>query len=404
MANFRMSQPESTAPVSPDTAVPATVSPQDTLLPLAVGTLLLDRYTVTAVLSANGRANVYRVTAMQRCGVCNVENDGSAETCGYCGTALPPAPTRRVVEQLAPADPAQLPPASFMHDGSIFSFVRDSDQDIIVPALTWHVRCAGQTDPGVKRGAAGEPNQDALGFFQLSAQNAEGAFSVGLFMVADGIGGAQAGQEASRLALQMLYNELHTELIAPLWNQGAPADDAIRSTIRQAIAKTNTSVMQWANANALQSGTTLTLALMIGERAYVANLGDSRTYLARRGALEQITADHSYIAQLIANGSVSADEAYNHPRRNIILKSLGDPTGYQADIFPLDGGALELEEGDRLLLCSDGLWEMVREHEIAQVLTDHPDPQAACAQLVGLANLAGGLDNISVILVALDSF
>lgn len=398
-----MSQSESTAPESVDTTAVPAVSAQDALPPLAIGTLLLDRYTVTAVLSANGRANVYRVTAMQRCGVCNVENDGGAEICGYCGTALPPAPTRRVVEQRAPTDPAELPPASFMHEGSLYSFVRDSDQDIVLPALAWRVRCAGQSDPGVRRGAIGEPNQDALGVFQMSAQNAEGAFSVGLFMVADGIGGAQAGQEASRLALQMLYNELHAELLSPLWNQGAPADDAIRSTLRQAIAKTNTHVMQWANANALQSGTTLTLALVIGERAYVANLGDSRTYLARRGALEQITSDHSYIAQLVANGSVSADEAYNHPRRNIILKSLGDPTGYQADIFPLEGGALKLEDGDRLLLCSDGLWEMVREPELAQILTDYPDPQAACAQLVGLANLAGGSDNISVILVALDS-
>jgi serine/threonine protein phosphatase PrpC len=399
-----MSQSEPSAPRAPDTAALDPAAPQDVIEPLAVGALLLDRYTVTAVLAANGRANIYRVAAMQRCGVCNVENDGLAGTCGYCGTALPPAPTRRVVEQRAPAQPAQLPPASFLHDGNLYSFVRDSDQDIVVPSLTWHMRCAYQTDPGVKRGAAGEPNQDALGVFQLAARNADGAFSVGLFMVADGIGGAQAGQEASRLALQTLYNELHAELVSPLWNQGAPADDAIRSTLRQAIAKTNTHVMQWANANALRSGTTLTLALVIGERAYVANLGDSRTYLARGGSLEQITTDHSFIAQLVANGSVTADEAYNHPRRNIILKSLGDPTGYQADIFPADGGALNLRAGDRLLLCSDGLWEMVRESDIVQVLTDNPDPQAACAQLVSLANLAGGLDNISVILVALDSF
>ncbi len=391
-----------------DTGIPmpaSVVLPEadEVITPLLLGTLLLERYTIIELLSSDAVANVYRVAAMQRCAVCNVENDGGAEVCGFCGSALPPTLTRRVIEQRAPANLTHLPPTSFLLDGQTYTFARDVDTTAQRAPRSTRLRYGYQTDPGVQRGAAGEPNQDALAAFHLSAQHADAAPSLGLFILADGVGGAQAGHDASRLALQLIFNELNTKIIAPLWNEVTLDDEAVRDALRAAITKTNTHIIEWANENALQSGTTLTLALLIGQRAYIANLGDSRTYLARDGALEQITTDHSYIANLVLHGAVTPEEAFTHPQRNIILKSLGDATGNEPDLFPIESGALILADGDQLLLCSDGLWEMVREAEIVQVLSQAQNPQAACAQLVNLANRAGGSDNISVILIAIDS-
>ncbi len=142
----------------------------------------------------------------------------------------------------------------------------------------------------------------------------------------------------------------------------------------------------------------MTAALVWNGHAYVVNIGDSRTYLYRQGILSQLTRDHSYVATLVASGTLAPEEVYLHPQRNLILRSLGD-INLEADIFPEENHALELLPGDRLVLCSDGMWEMVRDTEMQNVLAQTPDAQQACAALVNLANLAGGADNISIIIV-----
>ncbi|TAH51047.1 MAG: serine/threonine-protein phosphatase [Chloroflexota bacterium] len=370
--------------------------------PLTPGTLLLDRYTVVEILASDALSNTYRVAAMQRCVLCHVENDGTAQVCGFCGNTLPPPLTRRVLEMRPPANVTQLSPSTILFNGLSYTFLPDNgDGRAASPTLQFSY--GAQTDAGLQRGAAGESNQDAIAAFQLNAQNAAGAPTLGLFMIADGIGGAQAGHKASQLALKFIFNELNANLILPFWNQQSLPDETVRALVHQAVTQANAQLIEWENENALQSGTTLTLALVINERAYVANLGDSRTYRVRDGMLEQITRDHSYIANLVANGVVNSTDVFTHPQRNIILKSLGDPTGNELDLFPENEGAYELQRGDRLLLCSDGLWEMVRDFEINAVLAQESNPRAACAQLVQLANAAGGLDNISVIVVAFDS-
>lgn len=378
-------------------------SPSDAVLPLALGTILLDRYTIVELLAGDSRANVYRVADMQRCPVCNVENDGSAVTCGFCGNPLPSPATRRIIQQPAPENIGLLPPASFLVDGHVYTVVRDSESAAGVVPRAMHITFGYQTDPGVQRGATGDPNQDALFVLQLASQNAASAPSINLAIVADGIGGAQAGQEASRIAVQTIFSELNAGLIVPLWDGVALNDVQIRAILQQSINNANSHLIEWANANAWQSGTTVTLVLVLDARAYIVNIGDSRTYFARSGELTQITRDHSFIARLIANGAVAAQDIYTHPQRNLILKSLGDPTGYEMDIFPETEQGMKLEAGDRFLLCSDGLWEMVRDPEIADVLLHTRDPQLACAQLVNLANLGGGADNITVIVVGIDS-
>jgi PPM family protein phosphatase len=148
-------------------------------------------------------------------------------------------------------------------------------------------------------------------------------------------------------------------------------------------------------------GTTLTVALLIGDHAHIAQVGDSRAYLFNRSGLSadgalaaQLTNDHSLVARLVDIGQITAEEARSHPQRNLLYRSLGtDPT------VDIDTYSQPLQEGDRLLLCSDGLTNHVEDAELAQIVLEHSAPDAICAKLVALANERGGRDNISVIVV-----
>lgn len=141
-------------------------------------------------------------------------------------------------------------------------------------------------------------------------------------------------------------------------------------------------------------GTTLAAVLMINKMAYIANVGDSRVYLLEHGQIRQITNDHSLVASLVAAGGITPEEVYTHPQRNIITRYLGTEPDVEVDLF-----TEELHLGDSLLLCSDGLWEMVRDREIQEVAIKGDDAQSACAKLIKLANRNGGVDNMSVIMV-----
>ncbi|MBM6700620.1 hypothetical protein H7U32_10095, partial [Bifidobacterium pullorum subsp. saeculare] len=145
------------------------------MTPLVPGTLFFERYTVLALLSAEERLNIYRVAAMQRCAVCGVENDGSAEVCGFCGNRLPPALTRRVIEQRAPETGAPLPSTSFLLDGKIYMFVPDTDGALDNSPSAVRLTYGYQSNAGIQRGVSGEPNQDALGILHLTAQYADGS-------------------------------------------------------------------------------------------------------------------------------------------------------------------------------------------------------------------------------------
>ncbi|MBI4671643.1 MAG: serine/threonine-protein phosphatase [Chloroflexi bacterium] len=370
--------------------------------PLVPGTTLLDRYTIVAFVSGSETMNLYAVAPVRPCPVCNVENEGNASECGFCGSELPEPNLLQLIERRAPSELRTLPPSSFVIDGCSYTLTPDEHHmstQAAMPLLRFTFGM--QTDPGLKRGALGEPNEDSLAAVTFAAHDARGA-ALGAFMIADGVGGAAAGEIASRLCLQTLTHEWVTRLLLPLWNETALSDETIRAEILAGVAAANARLLQYQSDHNLQSGATLTAALIFNGRAYVVNIGDSRTYLYRRGVFSPLTRDHSYVAALVANGVLSPEEAYLHPQRNLILRSLGD-VNLDPDIFPEGDRALELEPGDRMLLCSDGLWEMVRDAEMQNVLAHTPDPQQACAELVNWANLAGGADNISSIVVNCDA-
>jgi protein phosphatase len=175
------------------------------------------------------------------------------------------------------------------------------------------------------------------------------------------------------------------------------ADAPVYAAIREAVQRANQVVREYAEHypdRAADAGSTVTMAVVKGRTAYVANVGDSRTYLLREGELRQITTDHSLVAGLVAAGKIQPEEIYTHPQRNVIYRSLGGDPQVEVDIT-----RQSLQPGDLLLLCSDGLWEMVRDPEITALLEGTPDVWEACERLVQTANENGGHDNITAIVV-----
>jgi protein phosphatase len=210
-----------------------------------------------------------------------------------------------------------------------------------------------------------------------------------IFIVADGMGGGQAGEVASQMAV-----ELVSEKFAARVNQK-------RISSHQGFIKALTSVVDEANRSILQAGqqkqelrgmgTTLTAATVHNNTVFFAQLGDSRAYLIRNNIITQMTKDQSLVAQMIAMGKLTPEEAKVHPRRNVILQALGVQARVDVAIT-----STNLRRGDTLLLCSDGLWGKVESDEIKEIVQRN-SPQTACEDLVRLANERGGEDNITVL-------
>lgn len=239
-------------------------------------------------------------------------------------------------------------------------------------------------------------NEDSLLMLQFRPEGASAVTSFGLYAVADGVGGHHAGEVASNLAIQVLAKSLEKSLILPNLEVAQRGLDKqhISRVLSEAIKSANREVYARGKSEGTDMGTTMAAALIIDTTAYIANVGDSRVYLLEGKQLRQITTDHSIVATLLAAGLITAQEIYTHPRRNIITRSLGIQEDVEVDLFEE-----KLKNGTSLLLCSDGLWEMVRDDMIKEVLLKATSPQSACEQLLELANRGGGIDNISVLIV-----
>ncbi len=289
--------------------------------------------------------------------------------------------------------------------------------------MSLKLTAAYKTDVGKQR----EQNEDKP--YALISEDSES----GLFIVADGMGGYQAGEVASKLAVEKISDTLKTFFmplseqptvrLTPLSEQetvklqpmqpgeqtaaassqktrklpetpiAKNVEDALKAAIRQA----NKAILSYGEeqSSARGLGCTVTAAFVQGETAYVANIGDSRTYLFRNGELAPLTRDHSLVARLVEAKQIEPEDVYTHPQRNLIYRSLG--AGHKTvdpDVFHE-----RLQPGDSLLLCSDGLWEMVHDSDLVRVLREQLDPQKACDILIDLANANGGEDNITAVIV-----
>jgi serine/threonine protein phosphatase PrpC len=250
------------------------------------------------------------------------------------------------------------------------------------PTLALQVGSA--LDPGIERQR--DPNEDTISVTGGVIGSAPSK-PFALFVVADGMGGQARGQEASRLAAQLLAEYVSS---TPRSQLGTP-----ESLLKEGVQFANRTLHQRNQEQGTDMGTTMTAALVVDGTAYVAHVGDSRLYLYRAGGLSQITQDHSLVAALAAAGIIRPEDIYTHPRRNLIYRHLGEKASVEVDAC-----ALTLAAGDVLLLCSDGLWEMVRDPQIAAILASPaPDPAQTAHALIQAALAGGGDDNISAIVV-----
>jgi serine/threonine protein phosphatase PrpC len=355
--------------------------------------LLAGRYRLTRALpAAETGATLHAAEDWLTCGSCNaLQSDPNERYCLMCGAEL----TTRPVVQLRELAAAEATETDLVDEqGRRYQLIPApaplAATPPPVPGL--HLSAAAQTHPGLVR----DIDEDSVLIMQLTALcEARPALSMGLFAVADGIGGADAGEVASRAASRALAESILTRVFAPLAGGDSILPEALETHLREAIHIANRAVLAAREQRQLDLGCTLTAALVVGDQALVANLGDSRAYLMRGGRLAQITQDHSVVASLIAAGLAQPEEIYTHEKKGVIYRSLGEKPELEIDTF-----ALTLQPGDRMLLCCDGLWEMARDPLIEDTLLQHPeDSRRACATLIKLANSAGGEDNISVIVM-----
>lgn len=206
-----------------------------------------------------------------------------------------------------------------------------------------------------------------------------------IYLVADGMGGHQAGDVASQGAVELV-----------MANYYGDATQNVGTSLVQAFHAANQEIYAQSQADPTKDGmgTTLVVAVLLGYRVYVANVGDSRAYLINAGGITQITEDHSWVEEQVRTGLLTAEQARRHPQRNLVTRALGSKPSMEVDLF--EG---EIRTGDVLLLCSDGLTNRVEDEEVANIVHEHT-PQKAAELLVELANDRGGNDNITVLIVS----
>ena len=271
--------------------------------------------------------------------------------------------------------------------------------------LAFTVQVGHATSVGLVRGN----NEDALGELLMTALDGQGQPRlIACFVVADGMGGEAQGEIASQIASRSILEQATRRLALPMlqWAEAteAPiATDALEreSQMREALTDgfriANRQIRTLAHTHGRAIGTTATALLLFDGQALIAHVGDSRAYRLNRGVLAVLTEDHSYVQRLIQLGQIDPADQANHPRRNALYRALG-----QQDEVEVDLVACPLEAGDRLLLCSDGLWDAVPEATIASLLAGSREgspPAARAARLVALADEAGGKDNSTAMLI-----
>lgn len=236
-------------------------------------------------------------------------------------------------------------------------------------------------------------NEDSLVAFVSTSKSVEELADFGLFIIADGMGGHAQGEQASAMTIRVVTHELMDKVFLSMLSGGGVSHlPPIAEVLVGAIEKANLEVY---NELGGRSGTTCTAAVVLGERVYVGHVGDSRAYFINKGTIEQITRDHSMTQRLLEVGQLTPEEASTHSRKNQLYRTLG-----YKDTLEVDLVSKRLAARSKLLLCSDGLWNLVPDEEILKIIQGNDDLQMMCEKLVAKANAEGGDDNISVVLVS----
>jgi serine/threonine protein phosphatase PrpC len=384
-------------------------TPLGDFAPRAIGETPAGRYEITQLLSESPEEHTYQVIdqqGYQHCWNCGSEQNAEGdEFCIDCGASMLNVP---YVLHEYPASGNAASDVDVLQGVIVNTFVEQSRTYAIEQtslnqgAFPGGVQLlvAAASDAGNVRRS--EPNEDST--LALLLQRVHESFSTptGIFIVADGLGGHDNGQVASRMTVNIIAERIVRELLAaPLLvekegGDGRPLEeDDLVGLVRSTVEEANLALCQKNQHDKTDMGSTLTGYMIVGEHAYIVNVGDSRTYMVRGSQIYQLTTDHSLVGQLVAGGLIEPDDVYTHPNRSQIFRSLGDKPNVQIDVFKQ-----QLLPGDILLACSDGLWEMVRNPQIESILNGAPDPQTACTRLIDAANANGGEDNISAVIVS----
>ncbi|HPH94819.1 MAG TPA: protein phosphatase 2C domain-containing protein [Anaerolineaceae bacterium] len=244
-------------------------------------------------------------------------------------------------------------------------------------------RIGRRTDVGAIR----DLNEDSLLTIEIAPITQSRSQPLGLFLVCDGMGGHAAGEIASGSLVQFI----RVKALAGL-SEKLPDDP--NKWLKSLVESANQALVDIRQKTGSDLGSTLVAALLDGLNLHIAHVGDSRCYKISAGAITCLTQDHSLVQELVNRGQISAEEARNHPQKNVILHTMGDPHHFSVDL-----SNHVLAQGDRILLCSDGLSGMLEDEDILYHVIHSPSPQAACDALINAANVAGGHDNITAVLI-----
>ncbi|GHO94188.1 hypothetical protein KSF_042360 [Reticulibacter mediterranei] len=393
---------------TPPTTAPEQGAAAEDFTLLESGTVLEGRYEVTQVISEDPTEHVYSVIdkqGYQHCWNCGSEENAEGdEFCITCGAELLNA---SYTMHEYPASASGDSESHVLQGTIVNTFVDGGRTYVIEQAQAMQtsspngVRLVAASDSDAGDVRRSEVNEDSTLVLQLQRVHESIAYPSGVFIVADGMGGHDAGQLASHMAIGTIAERMVRELVAPPLetekaggNVPEQTEDTLVELLHGAVEDANTAICQKNQQAGTDMGSTITGFMIVGDLAYIFNVGDSRTYMQRDGKLYQLTNDHSLVGQLVAGGLIEPDDVYTHPQRSQIYRSLGDKLNVQIDIFKQ-----QVTPGDILLSCSDGLWEMVRNPQITDILNNAPDPHTACTRLIEAANANGGEDNVSAVVV-----
>lgn len=235
-------------------------------------------------------------------------------------------------------------------------------------------------------------NEDSLFTLTTNLLLDEKSINFGLYIIADGMGGHDDGELASRLAVGTLASHVINTLFVPLISSSnSKMDSSIQEVLQVGVMQAHQAIKEETDGG----GTTLTAVLILGDQMTLIHVGDSRAYLFNPdGHMQLLTHDHSLVKRLQDIGQISPEQALIHPHRNVLYRALGQGEPFEPDI-----ASFQIFQGCQLLLCSDGLWGVISDDKLADITRSTSAPQLVCQSLVHMANEAGGPDNISVIIV-----